>query len=279
MNEDGNLSLMDIIDMTDDIKEMKINGEYNDFLNRLDKNSTYIFEVISPFNNVVIKYSVPRLLHLGTRHNIIGEEREEDIGIGEVAIFTELRTLEACIDYVTNGMNHRDDWNMIDDVSCEGLVVVDDEYRRIKVKTPEYMILHSIVEMTEKSKLYLIEMLKNNEFDITKISMQFPEVAHLLKWYDYQLSNFIHNAKSIIDISRKLYKKYDGDRKSVALLIKDDPYSALGFIGINNLDATPDEIIWKHFGINKVVKYIPDYERLSRKHMFEEIESEDEENV
>jgi hypothetical protein len=277
MSDDSNLSLMDIINATTDIRDMEFLGGYENFLSDLDKDSTYIFEVISPFNNVVIKYSASRLIHLGTRNNITGEERNDNIGLDKVETFDQLKSLEDCIEFVTDGMNHRDSYGMIDDVSCEGLVVVDANYHRIKVKTPEYMLLHSIVEITDKSKLYLIEMLKNKTFNVTLISLKFPEVSHLLKWYDYQLSNFIHNAKSIIDISRKLYKKYGGDRKSVALLIKDDPYSALGFLAINNPIETPDDIIWKEFGINKVMKYIPDYERINRKYMFEQQVVEEEE--
>jgi hypothetical protein len=276
ITEDQRLSLMDVIEMTDGFQYLKNDDESYCGVNKC---FTYIFEVVSMLNNVVVKYETPELIHIGTRNNITGEERNDDIGIVKPAIYPSLNSLESCIEFVTNRMNHKDKWGMIDNIDYEGLVVVDRNYNRIKVKTPEYQILHNIVEMTEKSKLRLVELLKENRLDVTKIGVKFPEVAYLLKWYDYQLSNFIYNAKSIIDISRKLYKRYDGDRKAVALLIKDDPYSALGFMGINNLDETADNIIWKKYGISKVAKSIPNYERISRSHMFEKIESDDVKNI
>jgi hypothetical protein len=130
------------------------------------------------------------------------------------------------------------------------------------------MIFHSIVDITETAKFYLIEMLKDNKIDVTRLSMSFPEFGHILKYYDFKLSEFIHNATSMINIARRLYVESKKDRKFVALKIKSDPYSALGFLAINNLNADPDELIWDKFGIKKVLKYIPDYEGISRKHMF-----------
>ena len=47
----------------------------------LDKNYTYIFELVGPDNQVVIKYPEPRLWHIGTRNNITGAERNISIGI------------------------------------------------------------------------------------------------------------------------------------------------------------------------------------------------------
>ncbi len=63
---------------------------------KLDKDSTYIFELVSPQTRVVVKYDEIALYHLGTRSNITGEERNEDIGIKKPKSY-KISSLEDCI--------------------------------------------------------------------------------------------------------------------------------------------------------------------------------------
>ena len=47
----------------------------------LDRDYTYIFELVSPDNQVVVPYDATMLYHTGTRSNVTGEETDMDIGI------------------------------------------------------------------------------------------------------------------------------------------------------------------------------------------------------
>jgi hypothetical protein len=278
MEREDYLSIMDIIKMTKVYQNMH-SPEYSDkFYKFFHPDTTYIFEVVSKYNRVIVKYDTPELYHIGTRRNIDGKEfrceHDKDIypGMKFPKVYHGLRSLESCIEYTNTKMNHEDGESSFYDVTQEGFVVVDNDFHRIKVKAPIYMILHSIITITEDSKAYLIEALKENEIDVTKMSISFPDYAHFLKYYDYQLSEFLYNARSMISIARRLYRESNMDRKFVALKIKEDKYSAIGFLAITYLDESEDVIIWEKFGMKKILKYIPDYEKLDRSYMFEQEE-------
>lgn len=272
------LSIMDIIEMTEVYQNM-YSGEYNNiFYDYFEPDNTYIFELVSKYNNVIVKYEKPELYHIGIRNNINGQEfqckhdKHNYPGMKFPKVYDGLKSLKSCIEYTKMKMNHKEGESSLSDVTEEGFVVVDKDFHRIKVKAPIYMILHSIVTITDDPKAYLIEALNKNEIDVTKMSISFPDYAHLLKYYDYQLSEFLYNARSMISIARRLYRESNMDRKFVALKIKEDKYSAIGFLAITYLDESEDVIIWEKFGMKKILKYIPDYEKLDRSYMFEQEE-------
>ena len=91
---------------------------------RLDKNHTYVFELISPHNQVVIKYDKSKLYHLTTRE-MFGDFKEIDINIGvDKPISISMRSLEDVLAFV----------DKFDGTSAEGVVVCDKFYGRIKVR-------------------------------------------------------------------------------------------------------------------------------------------------
>ena len=48
---------------------------------RLDREKTYLFELVGSQIQVVVCYDTPMLYHIGTRNNVTGIEADEDIGI------------------------------------------------------------------------------------------------------------------------------------------------------------------------------------------------------
>ena len=220
-------------------------ANYDDLLaiinaeNVLDKNKTYIFELVGADNKVVINYDKPLLYHIGTRNNITGEESDDDIGIIKPTKYN-VSTLDECIE-LANSMSE-DENGVTTNCAVEGFVVVDKNWNRIKVKSSIYQILHNIVAGSEVSRYNLIKMLYDNTIDVYSVSRNFPELAVFIKYYDYQVSEYIHEANRIINVTRKLYEDSNHDRKTVANLIKDHPYSGIAFNAIDNID-TLDEIL------------------------------------
>lgn len=220
-------------------------ANYDDLLaiinaeNVLDKNKTYIFELVGADNKVVINYDKPLLYHIGTRNNITGEESDDDIGIIKPTKYN-VSTLDECIE-LANSMSE-DENGVTTNCAVEGFVVVDKNWNRIKVKSSIYQILHNIVAGSEVSRYNLIKMLYDNTIDVYSVSRNFPELAVFIKYYDYQVSEYIHEANRIINVTRKLYEDSNHDRKTVANLIKDHPYSNIAFNAIDNID-TLDEIL------------------------------------
>ena len=212
----------------------------------LDTQKTYIFELVSPENQIVIKYNDYKLYHTGTRNNITGEESIENIGI-EHPYEYPLTTFEECLEAVNK-------LNIDDNVEHEGFVVVDNNWHRIKIKSMTYITLHHLVTNQVSKKNILEYILEDNDLEAVK---EYPQYAVFFSFYKYKLDEFIFNIDRFILAVRKLYEEYSFDRKAVALTIKNHKYAAFGFKSLgNNLSA--NELV-KKLTINQLADYIPDY--------------------
>lgn len=104
------------------------------FCRELDEHYTYMFELVSPESQVTIHYDHTTLYYLGQRDNILyGEYYEFDpvwreFGVEQPKRFY-LSSLNECIE-VAEQMTKDE----------EGMVVVDANHNRIKIKSPEYLI-------------------------------------------------------------------------------------------------------------------------------------------
>ena len=237
----------------------------------LDKDTTYILELTSPENRVVVPYNDYHLRHTGTRNNITGEETRGYIGLS-VPIKYDIQTIQDCLSFVER-MNENAETGKIGAVTSEGFVVVDGNWNRIKVKTPEYMIMHHLVDITKESKKQLVKLLLSDNLDITGLCEYFPGLAHILYYYAYQVSELKYKATAMINITRRLFKESDGNRKAVAMKIKSNQYAPFGFVALNNMTADPETII-NEFGFAKLIKYIKDYDTESMKYLLVPDESE-----
>ena len=70
--------------------------DYGLDLTTLNKNYTYMFELVSPYNRVVIDYPHTSIYHIGTRDNDTLKELDIYIGIKKPMVYT-LNSLEECI--------------------------------------------------------------------------------------------------------------------------------------------------------------------------------------
>ena len=103
---------------------------------KLNKNHTYMFELVSPYTQVVVKYPETDIYHIGTRDNRTFKEVDVDVGIKKPRVYP-LHSLEAVME-ASKALNHNDD-NSVED---EGFVVVDNKWRRLKIKSPLYLSAH-----------------------------------------------------------------------------------------------------------------------------------------
>lgn len=104
---------------------------------RLSKDYTYMLELMHPQNIIVVRYTEPKLIHIGTRNNQTFEESYEYIGVDQAETF-DLKTLEQCVEAAS----------MLGPMQ-EGFVVKDAQYRRVKIKGPIYLQLHHM--LTDKN--------------------------------------------------------------------------------------------------------------------------------
>lgn len=110
----------------------------------LDKNLTYVFEFVSPYNKVVRNYSEPALYLLTIVDKNGNEPTHEEVG--NIAAF--LSVYRPKIYSLSDAKSITDflDKNCQDDPTFEGFVVVDRDFKRIKFKSEMYVNLHHLVD-------------------------------------------------------------------------------------------------------------------------------------
>lgn len=218
---------------------------------RLDKSTTYIFELVSPYTRVVIDYGKSSLYHLGTRNNITGAESEVDIGIKKPKAY-DIGSLDGCIS-AARALNGGDE------VDQEGFVVVDAAWRRVKVKSPDYIMMNHLKQTNEVSKYNCLALLvEGKQREIEIICDSNPHLLPVFKYYDYRLCELKYQADRIGQLARYLKKEYGEDRAAIAQIIKKHKLSDVGFRALSD-ESNGSEIFMRQ-SLEKIIKLIPDYE-------------------
>ena len=236
---------------------------YNEIILRLpifNKDYTFIFELVSPETQVVVKYPKQHLYHIGTRCNISGQEMDSDIGIEKPKEY-QLKSLDDCVN-AAGELNKSDD-GQVRGVKKEGFVVVDGNWSRIKVKSPDYLMLHRMSSNANFSKERIIGMIRDRTVSVQDICEDFPNFAHYFKFYDFKIAELEYQVKVFCDLTDRIYEEYSHERKTVANIIKKHRLAGLGFKHLDNGKSGCE--LLKEMPLSQYCKYIPDYqpERLS----------------
>ena len=221
------------------------------YMDILDKEKTYIFELVGPETRVVVRYDLPMLYHIGTRHNHTGLESEEDIGIKKPARYS-LHSLEDCIEVASKLNSDKDS------IEYEGFVVVDANWNRVKIKNPDYLVKHKIAAVYP-SLDNCVDMLLNSGYTITELCEIRPGEAAVLKYYDWQIEEMFCLADRVAEMSRAMYEEYSHDRKAVAMELKGNPLAYIGFDALES-DKTGRELLAKKplLNMKRLIKEYPD---------------------
>ena len=161
----------------------------NSFLN---KDVTYCFEITSPLNTIVVEYTNYKLYFLAARNIITLEELDVeslDIGISPPEKFT-FSSIQSILDYVKEFPGKK----------FEGIVAVDSNFNRVKIKNPNYVIAHRLRDTICASDRNLISaILANQDDDI--ISLLPQELADKVLSYKLKMIEiFKKNDESFINI-------------------------------------------------------------------------------
>lgn len=218
----------------------------------LDRDTTYIFELVSPEACVVIKYDATRLYHLGTRSNLTGEESEVDIGIEKPASYP-LTSLEECLRTAAT-LNRN---TASDEITGEGFVVVDKNFHRVKVKSLDYVTMHHASTMRSIGKRECVDLLLHDPAKLTSICARQPALEPYVKYYEYRLAELLYQADVMGDLALRLYEEYSRDRRAVAAVIARHPLSFIGFKCIDSGKGGRELLL--DTAVDKWVGHIPDY--------------------
>ncbi len=218
----------------------------------LDREFTYLFELVSPITQVVIKYDMTTLYYLAARNNLTGEETDSGFETFRKPRSFPLRTMDECMK-AADELNPDSESEPTD----EGFVVVDKEYRRIKIKSPAYVSLHRASSNKVFTAKRMIELYFQN-VDFAKLIKDFPREARIIKYYDWQFEEVRHKINEMAEYARALYEEYDHDRRAVAAVIKESPYAWVGFAAIGN-EKTTEELL-KMITPSKLEQLISEYD-------------------
>lgn len=147
-------------DYFSDVLFLKYHADLAHFVDNLKKDLTYMFELVGPYNRVVVPYEEPAIYFLGARDKFTGIEylpipvNAENLGVSKFkrpAIYS-LTTLDDCIKAAE--LKTWDD---------EGFVVCDANFNRVKIKSPAYVLAHFMRNNNVITRKHIIRVILENE--------------------------------------------------------------------------------------------------------------------
>lgn len=175
---------------------------------------TYIFELCTIYNKVVVEYKEPKLVLLSYR----------DLFLNEEASYNSLLTLANLLNYevvkqypFTNIQQILDYLKTTKGVELEGLIVVDKDFNRIKIKSEEYVALHHI-KSNINTPYALLEVIRKGEVE---------ELLTYFKEFTTEITDLNHKYVALTKLIKRRWSNriYITDRKQFALSVKDYYYS------------------------------------------------------
>lgn len=227
----------------------------------LDKDTTYIFELVSPSSQVVVPYETTTLYHIGTRNNLTGQESDPDIGIRKPKKYP-IHSLGECVETAVR-------LNQTEVIQAEGFVVVDGNWNRVKVKSPDYIARHQLVQIKSVPKRECVQMLLEGSAEPEAICGANPEMIPMFKFYEYHLARLRHLADKLGFLAQQLYEEYSHDRSAVAKVIQKHALSWVGFHCMTN-DRKGSEVLMQ-MPLEKLCRLIPEYQEEDLSLLFLEV--------
>ena len=197
---------------------------------RLPKNVTFMFELCSPENRIVVRHKEPRLILIGCRNIQTGEEKRpgEYIhmfpGVEHPRVFPVSSVKEAV--RAVSDMNGEEQ---------EGFVVCDSDFHRVKIKAPNYVALHHLANNVLSTRRVFQDIVFKGEVD--EVAAIFPEHAETLETartrYNELIADLAVNFKKGREAADDAQSKGLDVKKAFALAVKDSRCSGALF-ALNN---------------------------------------------
>jgi len=200
---------------------------------KLNKDYVYNFELCTPFNQVVVYHSDAHvsLLSVKDRTEIDNgsfgelsrstvESIAESIGVDVVEKYS-FTSKEELITFVLNENGAK----------FEGVVLVDNNFNRIKLKNPDYCLLHH--NMTNINDVALFKILLTGEGD--EVIANFPHLKDRLDVFDLSLKAF----KKFVVLFIEIYKRltYLEKAEFYSYWLKDRKYLSV-------MNGVAERIVW-----------------------------------
>lgn len=194
------------------------------FEDHLDKENTYMFEVATPNNVVVIRYDKPRFVYLAARNTKTGkyiDNREEMSKLFDVPKEYNFSSLEEC-KYTANNLPDDD----------EGYIVYENNIPVAKIKSPAYVAIHHIRGEGLNGYKKLYQLYVSNEY--SEFLTYFPEYKDKFNEFHDALKNLF----SKVNLKFNEFKHLE--RKEFSSAVKDYKYKGFLFALYNKQVPDPE---------------------------------------
>jgi RNA ligase len=202
-----------------------LNTKYVDFLNKLNSENTYLFEIIYPENRIVLDYGTrEELVLLGIINTKSGTELPlENIGFPVVKRYDAIHDFEQLKALESNDK--------------EGFVVKFSNNYRLKIKFSEYLRLHRII--TQVSTINIWEYLKSNEC-LDEILEKIPD--EFFDWVKQTKDDLLNQYQMIENQCKNDFKVLPTQKES-ALYFQTCQYPSILFCMLNGKNYS--DTIWR----------------------------------
>jgi hypothetical protein len=183
---------------------------------RLPKETDYcfMFELMTPYNRVVVQHDRNQLILHGVRNCQTLTEAPPQLWADRYGWdLVQTFALTNLKDILTAAQT-------LDPLAAEGYIVCDASFRRVKIKSPQYVALAHLRESFSPRRL--LEVVINNEGD--ELLTYYPEWRELYEQLQLQYDRLIQ----IIDQAVQTHQHIE-DQKEYAIAIKALPYSGVLF--------------------------------------------------
>jgi hypothetical protein len=233
---------------------LKYYNNSTEFYGTLDEDKTYMFELVGPYNRVVIPYDEPALYFLGARNKYTGEEFNcSSLSAGALLMgrfrlpaHYSLSSLSDCLKAAE--LKSWDD---------EGFVVCDAKFNRVKIKSPAYVLAHYARNNNVINRKHLIKVILDNEM------AEFLCYAEDYKDELWKIWGLMQSFLKVGDqIAKSCQRLCDIPKAVYANWVKTLPkiYQDLAFRNYNNVMSTKDYTAgWNE---NKWEIYLESFEQL-----------------
>ena len=186
----------------------------NNYQLPIETNCCFMFELMTPYNRVVVRQNSNSLVLHGVRDRLSLKESEpnnwRDKYKWQVVETYPLQTLAEIIELT----------NKLDPMESEGYIVCDARFNRIKIKSPNYVAIAHL--RSGFSSRRMLEIVANNEGE--EFLNYYPEWQEL-----YQQIEAKYNA--LVKVIEEQYEQHKdiAEQKDFALVVKHLPYSGILF--------------------------------------------------
>jgi hypothetical protein len=187
---------------------------YQDWLNNphntLSKSKTYIFELTSPYNRIVVKYDDCRVHLLGIRDTYTGTHFSiEHFAPIDIPVCPSYK-----LDTFADMLNHV---SLVNPIEHEGIVACTKDFRRVKVKSPSYVAYNRIRDQVCNSPRSLIQIILDEKLDdfmqmipanyLDKALVYQNKLREMFRTFDLQYKQTLETVNALGTLSDKVKQK------------------------------------------------------------------------